>query len=127
MFSHVMIGTNDLPRAKAFYDAVLGTLGVAAGHVDRHRVFWRTPTGVFSVSLPINGEPATVGNGSTLGFACTSAEQVQAWHAAGMAQGGTPCEDPPGVREGAAGRLYLAYLRDPDGNKICGLFRMPKA
>jgi catechol 2,3-dioxygenase-like lactoylglutathione lyase family enzyme len=127
MFSHVMIGTNDLPRAKAFYDAVLGALGVAPGHVDRHRVFWRTPTGVFSVSLPINGEPATVGNGSTLGFACTSAEQVQAWHAAGTANGGSTCEDPPGVREGAAGQLYLAYLRDPDGNKICGLYRMPKA
>lgn len=127
MFSHVMIGTNDLARAKTFYDAVLGALGVAPGHVDRHRIFWRTPTGVFSVSVPINGEPATVGNGSTLGFACQSSEQVQAWHAAGVAHGGTPCEDPPGVREGAAGQIYLAYLRDPDGNKICGLYRMPKA
>jgi catechol 2,3-dioxygenase-like lactoylglutathione lyase family enzyme len=127
MFSHVMIGTNDLARAKTFYDAVLGTLGVAPGHVDRHRVFWRTATGVFSVSLPINGEPATVGNGSTLGFACASAEQAQAWHAAGVAHGGTTCEDPPGVREGAAGQLYIAYLRDPDGNKICALHRMPKA
>ena len=126
MFSHVMIGTNDLPRAQTFYDAVLGTLGVPAGRVDRHRVFWRTSTGMFSVSLPINGEPATAGNGSTLGFACTSAEQVQAWHAAGLAHGGSTCEDPPGVREGAAGRLYLAYLRDPDGNKICGLYRMPR-
>ena len=126
MFSHVMLGTNDLPRAQAFYDAVLGTLGVPAGRVDRHRVFWRTSTGMFSVSLPINGEPATAGNGSTLGFACTSAEQVQAWHATGLAHGGSTCEDPPGVREGAAGRLYLAYLRDPDGNKICGLYRMPR-
>ena len=126
MFSHVMLGTNDLPRAQAFYDAVLGTLGVPAGRVDRHRVFWRTSTGMFSVSLPINGEPASAGNGSTLGFACTSAEQVQAWHAAGLAHGGSTCEDPPGVREGAAGRLYLAYLRDPDGNKICGLYRMPR-
>ena len=127
MFSHVMIGTRDLDRAKAFYDAVLGTLGVPAGFVDRHRIFWRTPTGVFAVTLPINGEPATVGNGSTLGFACQSAEQAQAWHAAGLANGGTTCEDPPGVREGAAGKLYLAYLRDPDGNKICALYRMPKA
>lgn len=127
MFSHVMIGTNDLARAKTFYDAVLGTLGVAPGHVDRHRVFWRTATGVFSVSLPINGEPATVGNGSTLGFACASAEQAQAWHAAGNAHGGTTCEDPPGLREGAAGPLYIAYLRDPDGNKICALHRLPKA
>jgi catechol 2,3-dioxygenase-like lactoylglutathione lyase family enzyme len=127
MFSHVMIGTNDLERAKIFYDAVLGTLGVAPGFVDRHRIFWRTPTGVFSVSIPIDGEPATVGNGSTLGFACQSPEQAQAWHAAGVAHGGSTCEDPPGVREGAAGKLYLAYLRDPDGNKICALHRLPKA
>lgn len=127
MFSHVMIGTNDLDRAKTFYDAVLGTLGTAPGFVDRHRIFWRSPTGTFSVSLPINGEPATVGNGSTIGFACQSAEQVQAWHAAGVAHGGTSCEDPPGVRQGASGQLYLAYLRDPDGNKLCALYRMPKA
>lgn len=127
MFSHVMIGTNDLDRAKRFYDAVLGTLGVAPGHVDRHRVFWRTPAGVFSVSRPIDGQPATVGNGSTFGFACASAEQVDAWHSAGVAHGGTSCEDPPGVREGSSGKLYLAYLRDPDGHKLCGLYRMPKA
>jgi catechol 2,3-dioxygenase-like lactoylglutathione lyase family enzyme len=126
MFSHVMIGTNDLPRAKAFYDALLGAIGVAPGAVDRHRVFWRTPTGLFSVSLPIDGKPATVGNGGTLGFACQSPEQVDAFHAAGVANGGTTCEDPPGVREGAAGKLYLAYLRDPDGNKLCGLHRMPR-
>jgi catechol 2,3-dioxygenase-like lactoylglutathione lyase family enzyme len=126
MFSHVMIGTNDLERSRAFYDAVLGTLGVPPGHVDRHRVFWRTPTGIFSVSVPINGEPATVGNGTTIGFACTSGEQVDAWHAAGCANGGTTCEDPPGVREGASGKLYLGYLRDPDGNKLCGLYRLPK-
>ena len=127
MFSHVMIGTNNLDRAKTFYDAVLGTLGIAPGAVDRHRVFWRTPAGVFSVSLPIDGKPATIANGSTIGFACQSPEQAQAWHDAGVANGGTTCEDPPGVREGAAGKLYLAYLRDPDGNKICGLHRMPKA
>jgi catechol 2,3-dioxygenase-like lactoylglutathione lyase family enzyme len=123
MFSHVMIGTNHLEQAKAFYDAVLGTLGVPAGSVDRHRVFWRTPTGVFSVSQPIDGKPATVGNGSTLGFVGSSTEQVDAWHAAGLAHGGSACEDPPGVR---GGTLYIAYLRDPDGNKICGLYRMPK-
>ncbi len=127
MFSHVMIGTNDIQRAKTFYDAVLGTLGIAPGHVDRHRVFWRTPTGVFSTSLPIDGRSATVGNGSTFGFACQSPEQVDAWHAAGLAHGGTSCEDPPGVREGASGRMHLAYLRDPDGNKICALYRVPKA
>ena len=127
MFSHIMIGTNNLDQAKAFYDAVLGTLGIPAGAVDRHRVFWRTPTGVFSVSLPIDGQPATVGNGSTIGFACQSAEQADAWHAAGVANGGTTCEDPPGQRGGAHGTHYLAYLRDPDGNKVCALYRMPRA
>jgi catechol 2,3-dioxygenase-like lactoylglutathione lyase family enzyme len=127
MFSHIMIGTNDLDRAKAFYDAVLGTLGVPAGAVDRHRVFWRTPTGVFSVTVPIDGQPATVGNGGTIGFACQSAEQAAAWHAAGVANGGTTCESAPGIREGANGSIYLAYLRDPDGNKLCALHRPPKA
>lgn len=127
MFSHIMIGTNDLERSRTFYDAVLGTLGVRPGALDRHRIFWRTPSGVFSVTLPIDGQPATLGNGGTIGFACQSAEQTDAWHAAGLAHGGSSCEDPPGVREGAAGKLYLAYLRDPDGNKICGLHRMPKA
>ncbi|HEX3367523.1 VOC family protein [Phenylobacterium sp.] len=124
MFSHIMIGTNDLDRAKSFYDAVLGTLGVSPALVDRHRIFYRTPTGTFSVSLPINGEPATAPNGGTIGFACASSEQADAWHAAGLAAGGATCEDPPGVRAGAAGKLYLAYLRDPDGNKLCGLHRM---
>jgi catechol 2,3-dioxygenase-like lactoylglutathione lyase family enzyme len=116
MFSHVMIGTNDLDKSRAFY-----------GAVDRYRVFWRTPTGVFSVTLPINGQPATVGNGGTVGFACASPQQADAWHAAGLAHGGVSCEDPPGIREGAAGKLYLAYLRDPDGNKICALHRLPRA
>ena len=124
MFSHIMIGTNDLEKSKVFYDAVLGTLGVRPGSVDRHRVFYRTPTGVFSVSVPIDGQPATIGNGGTIGFACDSPEQADAWHAAGVANGGATCEDPPGVREGGA-KLYLAYLRDPDGNKICGLYRIP--
>jgi catechol 2,3-dioxygenase-like lactoylglutathione lyase family enzyme len=124
MFSHVMIGTNDLDRAKAFYDTLLGTLGVAPAFVDGHRIFYRTAGGVFSVTRPINGEPATAANGSTLGFAATSPEQCDAWHAAGLAAGGTACEGPPGVREGSVGKLYLAYLRDPDGHKLCVLHRM---
>ncbi len=126
MFSHIMVGSNDLDRSIAFYDAVLGTLGAPAGRVDRHRVFWRLPTGTFSVSLPIDGQPATVSNGSTIGFSCASAENVDAWHTAGLGHGGTTCEEPPGVREGSVGQMYLAYLRDPDGNKICGLYRLPK-
>src|SRR6266436_219688 len=124
MFSHVMIGTNDLDKAKSFYDALLGPLGVPPGRVDRHRIFYMTPTGVFSVSKPIDGKPATTANGGTIGFACSSSQQADAWHATGVANGGTAIEDPPGVREGGVGKLYLAYLRDPDGNKICALHRM---
>ena len=124
MFSHVMIGTNDLDKSRAFYDALLATVDVRPARVDGHRIFYITKTGVFSVSKPIDGEPATHANGGTIGFACHSPEQVEAWHAAGVAAGGKPCENPPGVREGAAGKLYLAYLRDPDGNKICAMHRM---
>jgi catechol 2,3-dioxygenase-like lactoylglutathione lyase family enzyme len=124
MFSHIMIGTNDLEKAKSFYDALLGTLGVPPGKVDRHRVFYRTSTGIFSVSKPIDGKPATPANGGTIGFAASTAELADAWHATGIANGATTCEDPPGVREGPAGKLYLAYLRDPDGNKICALHRI---
>jgi catechol 2,3-dioxygenase-like lactoylglutathione lyase family enzyme len=92
--------------------------------VNKNRYFYRSPTGTFAISTPINGEPATHGNGSTLGFVAQSPEQVNAFHAAGLANGGTTCEEPPGFREGtAAGKLYLAYLRDPDGNKICALHR----
>lgn len=126
MFSHIMIGTNDLDRAKKFYDATLGVLGVAPAAVDGHRIFYRTPTGVFSVTKPIDGKAATHANGGTIGFAAASPELADKWHATGLANGGVAIENPPGVREGAAGKLYLAYLRDPDGNKICALHRMPK-
>ena len=124
MFSHIMIGTNSLDRAKSFYDAVLGTIGVPPAMVDSHRIFYMTKSGVFSVSTPIDGKPATVANGGTIGFACSSPEQVEAWHKAGVQNGGKSIEEPPGVRDGGMGKLYLAYLRDPDGNKICALHRM---
>ena len=125
MFSHIMIGTNDLDKAKTFYDALLGTLGVPPGRVDRHRIFWRTKTGTFSVSKPINGEPACCANGGTIGFAAASQAEADAFHAAGLAHGGKTCEDPPGIREGSGVKLYIAYLRDPDGNKLCALHRVP--
>jgi len=124
MFSHIMVGTNDLKKAKTFYDAVLGALGAPPSFVDGHRMFYMHGGGVFGVSEPINGEPACHANGGTIGFACSSPEQADAWHAAGIANGGTTCEDPPGVREGGMGKMYLAYLRDPDGNKLCGIHRM---
>lgn len=127
MFSHVMVGSSDLERSRLFYDAVLGTLGVPAGFLDRHRIFWRSKTGGFGTSLPINGEPQSIGNGSTVGFACESPQQVDAWHAAGIANGGATCEDAPGLRQGPSAQLYLAYLRDPDGNKLCAMYRAPKA
>ncbi|MDB5932077.1 MAG: hypothetical protein JWR60_3784 [Polaromonas sp.] len=126
MFSHVMVGVNDLERSKKFYDALLGTLGIAPGVANKNRYFYRSPTGSFAISTPINGEPACPGNGSTVGFTVQSPELVDAFHAAGIANGGTTCEEPPGFREGPAGRLYLAYLRDLDGNKICGLHRPAK-
>ncbi|HCX19155.1 MAG TPA: glyoxalase [Afipia sp.] len=125
MFSHVMIGTNDLDKAKSFYDKLLGTLGVPPAIVDRHRIFYRTKTGTFSVSKPIDGKPATPANGGTIGFAAASTAEADAWHAAGIANGGTTCEDPPGIREGGGVKLYIAYLRDLDGNKLCAIHRLP--
>lgn len=74
------------------------------------------------MSRPINGEPATFANGGTIGFTASSPAVVDAWHAAGVAAGGMSCEDPPGPRESRLGKLYLAYLRDPDGNKLCARY-----
>ena len=124
MYSHIMVGTNNLEAAKAFYDAVFATLGVEPGRANGERLFYRSPTGVFAVTKPINGQAATLANGGTIAFSCSTPEQAASWHAAGVANGGTSCENPPGVREGAAGKVYLAYLRDPDGNKLCAIHRM---
>lgn len=125
MFSHIMVGSNDIAASKTFYDAILGALGIPPGTLDdKGRVFYMTPTGVFGITKPINGEPATAANGGTIGFAVASPEAGNAWHAAGVANGGTSCEDPPGLREGGLGKMYLAYLRDPAGNKLCALKRM---
>lgn len=125
MFSHIMVGANDIDVSKAFYDATLGALGVAPGTVDpKGRVFYFTPTGTFAITKPIDGEPACHGNGTTIGFSVTSGEQADAWHAAGLANGGTAIEDAPGIREGGGMKLYLAYLRDPAGNKLCALQRL---
>lgn len=121
MFSHVMVGANDLDTSRKFYNATLGAIGVEEGVLDpKGRWFWRTPTGNFAITAPIDGQAATCANGSTIGFACESAEAVDAWHAAGVATGGTSIEDEPGVRDMGI-KLYLAYLRDPAGNKICAL------
>jgi len=124
VFSHIMIGANDVAKSKVFYDAILGALGHEPGFMDdKGRCFYRTEAGVFAITKPIDGEAASHGNGSTIGFAAESPEAADAWHAAGVANGGTTCEDPPGERGGPGG-LYLAYLRDPSGNKICALHRL---
>jgi catechol 2,3-dioxygenase-like lactoylglutathione lyase family enzyme len=124
MFSHIMLGANDLDRAKTFYDAALGALGAPPGKLDGNRIRYRTATGMFLVTKPINGQPATCANGGTIGFAANSPADADAWHAAGLTAGGAACEDPPGVREASFGKLYIAYLRDPDGNKLCALHVM---
>jgi catechol 2,3-dioxygenase-like lactoylglutathione lyase family enzyme len=126
MFSHVMLGVNDLETSKKFYDALLGVLGSAPGVANKNRYFYRHAGSTFAISTPLDGQPATHGNGSTLGFTVQSPEQGDAFHAAGLANGGTTCEDAPGFRDGAFGKIYLAYLRDPDGNKLCALHRPPK-
>ncbi len=128
MFNHVMVGSNDIERSKKFYDAVLATLGAGepvrnvapSGHT---RLFYRHDGCTFCVSEPINGEQATSANGGTIGFKCSSPEQLHQFHDAAVANGGTSCEEPPGPRDGALGKLHLAYVRDPDGNKLCALHR----
>jgi catechol 2,3-dioxygenase-like lactoylglutathione lyase family enzyme len=125
MFSHVMLGANDIDAAKKFYDAILGTLGIAPAVIDpKGRAFYFTKEGIFGLSKPIDGGAACGANGGTIGFKVETPEQGDAWHAAGVANGGTTCEDPPGIRESEMGNMYLAYLRDPSGNKICALKRM---
>ncbi|MFM5883939.1 MAG: VOC family protein [Novosphingobium sp.] len=125
MYSHNMVGSNDIEKSKKFYDATFAALGGnPAIQDDKGRLIYMHNGGIFLVTPPIDGQPATAGNGCTIGFAMDNPEQADAWHAAGVANGGTAIEDPPGVRSGGMGDLYLAYLRDPDGNKLCALKRM---
>jgi catechol 2,3-dioxygenase-like lactoylglutathione lyase family enzyme len=128
MFNHVMIGSNDIERSKRFYDAVLGTLGVPepvrnVTPTGFTRLFYRHDGNTFCVTEPINGEDACFANGGTIGFKCSSPEQVQAFHDIAVAHGGKSIEDPPGLREGELGAMHLAYVRDPDGHKLCAIHR----
>ena len=128
MLNHVMVGSNDIARSKAFYDAVLAVLGAgapienqaASGH---RRLFYRHAGSAFCISEPIDDAPATPGNGHTIGFKCASPEQVQQFHDAAVAADGRSIEQPPGLRESPMGALHLAYVRDPDGNKLCAIHR----
>lgn len=126
MFTHIMIGSNELEASKKFYDAVFTAAGGSAGSIDsKGRLAYVQNGQRFLVTKPINGQPATIANGGTIGFAMKSAAMVDAWHAAGIANGGATAEEPPGVRESGGRKNYLAYLRDPDGNKLCARFSMP--
>ena len=129
MFNHIMVGSNDIGRSKRFYDAVLGTLGVGeplrnkagSGHT---RLFYRHDGGVFCVSEPINDQPATFANGGTIAFKCNSPELVREFHDTAVRHGGTSIEDAPGLRSSTLGSMHLAYVRDPDGNKLCAIHRV---
>lgn len=128
MINHVMLGSNDIERSKKFYDALLGVLGAGepirnvgpSGHV---RYFYLHDGGMFCITEPINGEPATVSNGATVGFKCDSPEQVKRFHDVAVEQGAKSIEDPPGPRKGSLGSMHLAYVRDPDGHKLCAIYR----
>lgn len=124
MFSHITLGMNDLAATKTFYDAILGVIGAgpAIAPPGGTRLMYSHNGGMLMLTTPVDGAPATPANGGTIGFVLDSPEQVVVWHDAGVAHGGTTCEDPPGLRP--ANNLFLAYLRDPAGNKLCGLHRM---
>ena len=125
MFSHIMIGSNDIARSKSFYDALMAATGGKPGVQDpMGRLVYAHRGGRLLITKPIDGAPATGANGGTIGFTMESAEEAEAWHKAGVENGGTAVEEPPGPRRGGSGSLYLAYLRDPDGNKLCALHRM---
>ncbi len=127
MLSHIMVGSDDIAASRAFYDAVFGVLGIGPAVQDaKGRLIYAQDDFLFMVSKPIDGQPATHANGGTIGLAVSSPHLVDAWHATGIAHGGTSIEDPPGIRENALLKLYLAYLRDPAGNKLCAAHRMAK-
>lgn len=116
MFTHVMIGSNDLDRARSFYDATFVALGGRPGVMDpRGRLIYDHEGGRLMITKPIDGKPATVANGGTIGIAASSREHVLAWHQAGTEQGGAAIESPPAERPNGS---FVAYLRDPDGNKL---------
>lgn len=124
MFTHTILGTNDVEKSRQFYSAVMASLGHATAVPLPHGTAFPSAAGSFVVATPANGEQHTVSNGHTLGFVAADSAVVDAWYAAGIANGGT-CEGAPGVRVNAPGQPYGAYLRDPDGNKICAFALNP--
>lgn len=125
MFSHIFVGADDLAKAKVFYDAIFAAIGGPEGKLvpEKGRLIYSRSGSNYIIATPINGEPASVANGGTIGFLVDTPAQIDAWYAAGVANGGAPCEDPPGERPGSG--FYLAYLRDPQGHKLCALHVLP--
>jgi len=116
MIGYVTLGTNDLERASAFYDALLAELGAVRGMQGERFVAWSTGPGapVVSVIIPWDGNAATVGNGTMVAMAVDAPEKVDRLYAKAMELGGTD-EGPPGMRMDG---FYAAYFRDLDGNKL---------
>ena len=128
MLNHTMLGTNDINQSRSFYNAVLGVLGAGepvenVNDTGQTRLFYIHNGSNFCITEPINGQPVTASNGTTIGFLCDSPEQVQAIHDVAIANGGTSVEEAPGLRDGSMGPMYLCYFLDPDGHKICGIHR----
>ena len=122
MFTHMFLGSNDVERSRKFYDATMKELGYQnVVPPEAGMLVYSGPSGTLVVGKPYDGQPATVSNGATLGLAAQDDETVTRWHQAGLANGGID-DGAPGPRERAPNNSVGAYLRDPDGNKLCGLY-----
>lgn len=117
MIHHVSVGTNDLARSKRFYDAVLPVVGMVRLAEDEGGLGYGSGTFHFSVQVPIDGAPATVGNGSHIAFAVEDRSMVEGFYRAALDHGGSD-EGAPGPRSHYDAHYYAAFVRDPDGHKI---------
>ncbi|MEM1363226.1 MAG: VOC family protein [Pseudomonadota bacterium] len=121
--NYVMLGSNDVPRARGFYDAVLPLIGgkLIADYVPEAFCYELRGGGRIWVVLPYNDKPATPGNGNMVGLECKSSSEVQKAHEMGLSKGGQN-EGDPGPRPQYGPDFYGAYLRDLDGNKMSFVF-----
>lgn len=127
MFTHIMVGSNDIARSQKFYNATFQALDIAPSEINANGRLSYAHHGVrFLVTKPLDGKAATPANGGTLSFAAPTPAHAAAWHKAGLENGGTAIENPPGIRQTPVGPMYLAYLRDPDGNKLCVACKVPE-
>jgi len=117
MIHHVSVGTNHVARAKRFYDAVLPIVGITPLAEDEGGLGYACGTFHFSVQIPIDGRPATIGNGSHIAFAAEDRSMVDRFREAALAHGGTD-DGAPGLRPDYDAHYYAAFVRDPDGNKL---------